>query len=274
MRAAAFVSGGLIPTALRGTHSNVAGHIADWYSTICVLAGVPFADDSPVAPLPVDPANPTKDIYANGAFPSVDGVDMWPFWVTNPKSPSEAAHPKGLWLSAEVMVLGQYKLVVAQQDPRTTNSGPTLGWRCGGSGNPRCDTTTSYECGENPDTKGARTPQCQQQWVNASAKQCACGCSYEERDHFVPCLFDVNADKSEFTDISAQQLATRQQLWERLNASNLELYMHRGMERVENGTTRSPAHLLGPCNQECANAYWAKWGLGSAGPVCGVPGCS
>eukprot|EP01043_Picozoa_sp_COSAG02_P129621 COSAG02_NODE_67213_length_253_cov_1.000000_1_plen_48_part_01 len=48
MRAAAFVSGGLIPTALRGTHSNVAGHIADWYSTICVLAGVPFADDSPV----------------------------------------------------------------------------------------------------------------------------------------------------------------------------------------------------------------------------------
>ena len=30
MRAAAFVSGGLIPAALRGTHSHVAGHIADW----------------------------------------------------------------------------------------------------------------------------------------------------------------------------------------------------------------------------------------------------
>ena len=131
---------------------------------------------------------------------------MWPFWVTNPKSKSEAAHPEGLWLSREVMVLGQYKLVVAQQDPRTTNSGPTFGWRCGGNGHPRCDTTESYECGENPDTKGANcgrpqcaSPQCVAQWVNASAEQCACGCSYLERDHFVPCLFDVDADESEFT---------------------------------------------------------------------------
>ena len=98
MRAAAFVSGGLIPLALRGTSSDVAGHIADWcflrpipalhphefpprgdihaldigrsrYSTICVLAGASPKDDSPIKPLPVDPSDPTKDIYANGAFP-------------------------------------------------------------------------------------------------------------------------------------------------------------------------------------------------------------
>ncbi len=204
---------------------------------------------------------------------------MWPFWVTNPKSKSEAAHPEGLWLSREVMVLGQYKLVVAQQDPRTTNSGPTFGWRCGGNGHPRCDTTESYECGENPDTKGANcgpqcaSPQCVAQWVNASAEQCACGCSYLERDHFVPCLFDVDADESEFTDISAKQPSIREQLWSKLNRSNLELYMHRAFERVELGPTRSPAAMLGPCNTNCSNAYWARWGIGSQGPVCGVPGC-
>jgi hypothetical protein len=90
----------------------------------------------------------------------------------------------------------------------------------------------------------------------------------------VPCLFDVNGDPSEFTDLSAKETAVRQRLWERLNASNLELYMHRAMQRVENGTTRSPAKLLGPCNKACADAYWSKWGLGSQGPVCGVPGCA
>ena len=71
MRAAAFISGGLIPPALRGSSTHVVSHIVDFYATICVLAGVSPRDDSPIAPLPVDPANPTKDIYSNGAFPSV-----------------------------------------------------------------------------------------------------------------------------------------------------------------------------------------------------------
>eukprot|EP00966_Prymnesium_polylepis_P068645 1594489-Prymnesium_polylepis.1 len=47
LRAAAFVSGGLIPPKLRGTSSSVVMHVADWYSTICSLAGVDFSDDSP-----------------------------------------------------------------------------------------------------------------------------------------------------------------------------------------------------------------------------------
>ena len=36
MRAAAFVSGGLIPPPLRGTESHVVMHIADWYHIISV----------------------------------------------------------------------------------------------------------------------------------------------------------------------------------------------------------------------------------------------
>ena len=37
MRAAAFISGGIVPENARGTHSQVISHIADWYTTACVL---------------------------------------------------------------------------------------------------------------------------------------------------------------------------------------------------------------------------------------------
>ena len=90
-----------------------------------------------------------------------------------------AAH-QTLWLAAEVIVSGKFKLIMSQQDAVKTNSGPTLGWKCGGSGHPRCDTRISASCGENPDTKGPATPQCDN-WVNATAAECACGCYYNGR---------------------------------------------------------------------------------------------
>lgn len=37
--------------------------------------------------------------------------------------------------------------------------------------------------------------------------------------------------------------------------------------------SRSPAALLGPCNEQCAKAKWASFGKGGDGPICGVPGC-
>eukprot|EP00729_Bicosta_minor_P007231 gene7231-22231_t len=271
MRAAAFISGGLIPPALRGTRSSVVSHIADWYSTICVLAGVSFADDSPIKPLPIDPSNRTKDIYANGAYPGVDGVDLWPFYVTDPQpTNSSAAHPDGLWLSEEVMVIGDYKIVVAQQEQIKTNSGPTLGWKCGGLNHTRCDTTVSAECGENPDTKGPATPQCDT-WVKATDEQCKCGCSFKDRSVFTPCLFDVANDPSEYTDLSALHPEMREQMWASLNRTNLEQYMHRSDEKV--GPGRSPPELLGYCNASCATKYWAQY-PGQSGPACGVPGCT
>ena len=50
-----------------------------------------------------------------------------------------------LALHPQVFVLGSYKLVVAQQEPVKTNSGPTLGWKCGGTGHTRCNTTVSAQ---------------------------------------------------------------------------------------------------------------------------------
>ena len=64
LRAAAFISGGLIPAHLRGTASDVNCHIVDWYPTFSFLAGVSGADDAPIKPLPIDPSDPDKDICA------------------------------------------------------------------------------------------------------------------------------------------------------------------------------------------------------------------
>ena len=110
----------------------------------------------------------------------------------------------------------------------------------------------------------------------------------------MPCLFDVEADISEYHDLSATHTALRTRLWGQLNHSNLELYMHRA--NTKNSTTdptanRSPARLVGLCNTSCAVAYWSKFGLTDEGkdandaigaigqpqanaPICGVPGCS
>ena len=44
IRATAFVSGGFIPPALRGTRNDGIISIADWYSTFCKLAGVDPTD--------------------------------------------------------------------------------------------------------------------------------------------------------------------------------------------------------------------------------------
>ena len=63
-RTAAFVAGGLIPAALRGTTNDDLFHVADWYHTLSKLAGVDPADDW------TDPE--TKLTHG------IDGVDIWP----------------------------------------------------------------------------------------------------------------------------------------------------------------------------------------------------
>jgi arylsulfatase A-like enzyme len=62
-RAAAFMSGGFVPTELQGkTSGDKLVHITDWYPTFCALAGV----------------DPRNDVYIEGAFRHIDGVNVWP----------------------------------------------------------------------------------------------------------------------------------------------------------------------------------------------------
>merc|ERR1711971_144869 len=62
-RTTAFVSGGFVPTRLRGTNSGAKlVHVSDWYATFCELAGV----------------DPKDDAYIQGKVRSVDSVNVWP----------------------------------------------------------------------------------------------------------------------------------------------------------------------------------------------------
>ena len=161
-RVAAFISGGVVPARLRGTTSNLRMHVVDWYPTFCAAAGLTAAqcsDDSPTAPLPTDPSNPEKDIYSNGAWPGLDGVDVSMLRVHSSPVPScllisvwvpmlcacvvhstnsqvwpmllkggsgievdiyEAHHT--IAISAEVLLVGEHKLLVGQG--HVDDSGP------------------------------------------------------------------------------------------------------------------------------------------------------
>lgn len=230
MRAASFVSGGLIPEHLRGTTNPIRFHIVDWYPTLAHLAGVQPNDPPPVPPLPLDPARPQRDIYQGDAsWPDVDGVNIWPMLMQPGGYAVEAAHPR-LTLSAEVQMEGRFKLLLAQPSPRLMKQQWVHnGWK-------------------QPDGS----------WEPAPEAQWPCN-RYWDRSRFTPCLFDVYSDPAERTDLADQHPDIVARMWAQLNLSMLSSY-----------TSRSPAHLLGPCDRKCASRQWAN----IPGPVCGVPGCS
>lgn len=82
VRAAAFVSGGAIPAGVRGTPVEVPIHAADWYATLCALAGV-------------DPADARA---AESGLPPVDGVDQWEALTTTPLASAQEV-ARGMTLS-------------------------------------------------------------------------------------------------------------------------------------------------------------------------------
>eukprot|EP00040_Diaphanoeca_grandis_P018827 m.99054 g.99054 ORF g.99054 m.99054 type:complete len:628 (+) comp27128_c0_seq1:456-2339(+) len=249
MQVAAFVSGGFLPLALRGSSASVALHIVDWYATFCVLAGVVPSDASPVPPLPVDPSlppvnPPPKDIYGNLSWPDIDGVNVWPILMSSTMRNNPAiAHPE-LTLSREVLLInGTIKIVVAQPDPnilaQKSDMPPavnyTLGWRLRNH--------TWYE----PNVYDAS----------------GCGLSFLDRTSFQPCLFDISTDAREMNDLAASQPELMMQLWGKLNRSYLTWYH-----------SRTPTSMLGNCNPKCAQQHWRSLGSKAGdGPVCGVQGC-
>jgi len=240
MRVAAFVSGGFVPAAKRGTVSDAVLHVADWYVTLCNLAGADPTDDPPFPPLPVDPSEPTRDIYGNSSYPSVDGIDAWPLLM----GPPGAVHNRTLWLSNEVLLVGRYKIVVAQPNPA---------WMVATSLN-----------------NGWKLPN--GTWLPSDDAEYGCN-AFQQRQHFRPCLFDLASDPREQHNLAAREPQLLRELWRELNATRLTAFH-----------ARSPAVLLGPCDRTCAHLHWRKLGgtptsmaaeaeAGDIGPICGVPGC-
>eukprot|EP00403_Amphidinium_massartii_P011184 CAMPEP_0178423458 /NCGR_PEP_ID=MMETSP0689_2-20121128/27699_1 /TAXON_ID=160604 /ORGANISM="Amphidinium massartii, Strain CS-259" /LENGTH=613 /DNA_ID=CAMNT_0020045053 /DNA_START=61 /DNA_END=1902 /DNA_ORIENTATION=+ len=90
-RGAALASGGVIPQSQWGKRLQGIAHIADWYTTLSHLAGVPFHD---------------LKAEASGA-PDVDGYDLWP-WLVGQEQESPRHE---LALSDRVLMAGRWKFM-------------------------------------------------------------------------------------------------------------------------------------------------------------------
>lgn len=250
MRTAAFVSGGLIPQKLRGTQNAANMHIVDWHPTFATLAGADASDDPPVMPKSTDPANPHKDIYGDSSFPPLDGVNVWPALMNSQNSSPNDAH-EYLVLTKEVILSGQYKLLVSQPYFKSQNSGwkqPDGTWKKMNADDWPCS------------------------FQDVSPKDSALPVPHPGK---TPCLFDIRADPGEHVNIAKKNPDIVQKLWAELNATILTQRDCNGWtyEPIPGPSgTCSPAKLLGKCDSTCAKKKWAKYGSND-GPVCGVPGC-
>lgn len=63
VRSNAFITGGYVPSSVRGTVNEGFIAIEDWYTTICGIVGV----------------DPTDEVAQKAGLPPVDGLNMWPF---------------------------------------------------------------------------------------------------------------------------------------------------------------------------------------------------
>jgi arylsulfatase I/J len=88
IRVNAFVTGGLLPAAMRGKSTSAAMHIADWYTTFSGLAGVDFADD-------------------HDDVPSVDGVDQWPVISGQTTAPQRTE----IFVAKHTLIQDKWKLI-------------------------------------------------------------------------------------------------------------------------------------------------------------------
>lgn len=91
IRAAAFVSGGYIPEALRGSVSDAMVHVADWYATFAALVGVDARDGRAAA----------------AGLPPVDSVNVWPNLMRTNDTPARSEFAA----STATLLSGNWKLI-------------------------------------------------------------------------------------------------------------------------------------------------------------------
>ncbi len=124
VRANAFVSGGFLPQSVRGTKNEGYIHLADWYGTLCGLAGV----------------DPTDTAAAKANLPPVDSMDMWPLLSGQNNTSPRVDIP----ISNNTLISGDYKILVGNVGqagytgpmyPNTSSpEGIKLKAQCGDSG--------------------------------------------------------------------------------------------------------------------------------------------
>jgi hypothetical protein len=186
-RATAFLSGGFLPSSLQGTTSgDIFVHVADWYSTMCALAGV----------------DPTDTVVLAGAKRPIDSVNVWPiltkqtvvpprqYLPTTESSIIDTISPEGFKLINLVGPSRYYQTdqtAIDPADPTVIGHLPCLSSSQPQPTGPGVDPILNCvnATGNGPGTSH-----------NIS---CCAVCSLEQ-----PCLFAIRTDPAETTNIAAQ----------------------------------------------------------------------
>lgn len=92
IRVNAFVSGGFVPPERRGTTLNDMIHIADWYGTLCDVAGVEDCTDASAA---------------KAGLPPVDSVSAWPYLSGQTNQSARST----ILVTKDLLVDGEWKYV-------------------------------------------------------------------------------------------------------------------------------------------------------------------
>ena len=99
IRVNAFVSGGYLPDKMRGQKTDGYIHLADWYATLCGLAGV----------------DPTDKAAAKAKLPPIDSLDVWPLISgqnsTSPRTDIPTSH--------DTLISGDYKIITGDVEYST-----------------------------------------------------------------------------------------------------------------------------------------------------------
>ena len=96
VRVNAFVSGGYLPEKMRGQKTDGYIHTADWYATLCGLAGV----------------DPTDEKSAKAKLPPIDSLDIWPL-ISGQNSTSPRTD---IPISHATLISGDYKIITGDID--------------------------------------------------------------------------------------------------------------------------------------------------------------
>ena len=202
VRANAFVSGGFLPAAARGTKATGILSIADWYATFAALAGVDDATDDPRA--------------AAAGLPGVDSVDMWPMISSGGANTSCAR--TYLHVSPSTFISGRHKLIVGGGGP--AGGGGAAAQRGIAPGTARGD--RGARNGGSTDQNGWPGPV----YPNASSGPNGAGAGdlWPAQDCSAGCVFDIFADPGEHDDLGPQNPQLRAKLIGWLATANRSIY--------------------------------------------------
>eukprot|EP00035_Acanthoeca_spectabilis_P030019 m.475963 g.475963 ORF g.475963 m.475963 type:complete len:416 (+) comp39542_c0_seq1:279-1526(+) len=107
VKGVAFVSGGAIPPAVRGTQFNGLAHVTDWYSTVAAFGGVTLPSNTGTASL--DSVNLWEAISGGTASPRTEVLHMPNSTVIQPDAACALGADKGC---SPAIRVGKFKLIV------------------------------------------------------------------------------------------------------------------------------------------------------------------